>query len=80
MTMHFDGTSIQSLHNIQLCGYRPAKGQHQLVAVGYNIPFLSFVLSLSSHIVGFIKELSSQLSFQLLISGNLPHGKLLQLQ
>ena len=34
---------------------------------------------LSSHIVGFINELSSQLSFQLLKSGNLPHGKLLQL-
>ena len=50
-----------------------------LTSVGYNVPFLSFVLSLSSHIVGFIKELSSQLSFQLLISGNLPHGKLLQL-
>ena len=31
--------------------------------VGYNVPFLSFVLSLSSHIVGFIKEVSSQLSF-----------------
>jgi len=50
---------------------------NQESTVGYNVPFLSFVLS---HIVGFINELTSQLSFQLLISGNLPHGKLLQLQ
>jgi len=35
---------------------------------------------LSSHIVGFINELSSQLSSQLYISGNFPHGKLVQPQ
>jgi len=29
-----------------------------LRSVECNVPFLSFVLSLSSHIVGFIKELS----------------------
>jgi len=58
---------------------QPAVVRHKRLLVGYNVPFLSFVPSLSSHIVGFINELSGQLSSQLPISGNMPHGKLLQL-
>ena len=51
-----------------------------MLLLNVTFPFSHLSSHSSSHIVGFINGLSRQLNSQLPISGNSPHGKLVQLQ